>query len=433
MERIRKVLYTREEVNSLFEKENCCIYGAGKVAKTIVKYAANENYAIENVVVSSLEGNATDVLGVQVVELDDMKSKSQQYVLVVCLMEKSHQEIEERLEHTNFKDVYYISDSLFREVTYSMGNYEIENAQQLRTLYSQMVKRMDQHLKKTMELESKINKQKNDILKFTPRPCLEYVIINIVDHCNLKCKGCDHFACVADPYYVKFETIKNDVERLGKIFRNDYISQIAVMGGEPLLHPDLLNILKVVRDNFPYSTIRLTTNGLLLLNQDDTFWRVCRENDITIVNTKYPINLDFDAMKERAKRESVEFMYFEGTGDATVKTSFKKFINLKGNSNPVESFSNCHISNYGNFVMEGKFYGCPFICQSYRIFNEKFNQKLHITEKDYLDIYKVNDMQEIFDFCAKPKPYCRYCTGKSEGFEWTRSKQNIEEWLDVNL
>lgn len=80
--------------------------------------------------------------------------------------------------------------------------------------------------------------------------------------------------------------------------------------------------------------------------------------------------------------------------------------------------------------MEGKLYGCPFSCQSYRIFNQKFHQNLRITEKDYLDIYHVDTMEEIFEFASRPKYYCRYCKGLSQLNDWERSKGEISEWVD---
>lgn len=274
-----------------------------------------------------------------------------------------------------------------------------------------------------------LNKMRDQILRFVPRPYMEYVIFNILDHCNLNCKGCDHFACITDPYIVPYEIVRKDIIRMAELFHNDYIMQIAVMGGEPLLHPELLEILKSVRENFPYAIIRLTTNGLFLLKQSDEFWKVCREQGITIVNTKYPINLDYEGMKKKCAQENVKFVFFEGTGDDTVKTMSKKTISLAGTEDPVRRFAECNISNFGNFVMEGKLYGCPFCCQSYRIFNKKFDQKLRLTDKDYLDIYQVQDMQEILDFAAKPKPYCRYCSDLVRWFEWGQSKKDITEWI----
>lgn len=274
-----------------------------------------------------------------------------------------------------------------------------------------------------------INKMRDQLLRFVPRPYLEYLIINILDHCNLKCKGCDHFACVADPYLVPFQTLHDDIERMAEIMHGDNIVKIGIMGGEPLLHPDLLEILKDVRNKFPNAIIRLTTNGLLLLQQKEDFWAVCRDYNITIVNTKYPIKIDHEKMKEKAESEGVKFQFFDGTGDDTVKTSFKKIITLDGTNDPVISFAKCHCANYMNFLMEGRLYSCPFSCQSYRIFNKKFEQNLKMTEGDYLNIYKVQDMQEILEFAARPRPYCRYCSDLDRWHEWERSKQDISEWV----
>ena len=158
--------------------------------------------------------------------------------------------------------------------------------------------------------ETLIEVRKNE--RLVVKPYIEYIVLNILDHCNLKCKGCDHFACVADPYFVDKRTIYNDLKRLSRLFPDDEIKQMAVMGGEPLLHPDLLDILCMVRKFFPNTIIRLTTNALLLLKQPDEFWKVCRENKVTIVNTKYPIAIDYEKIEKKAKLENVKFRYFSG-------------------------------------------------------------------------------------------------------------------------
>lgn len=403
-----------QELEQLIKEKDCLLYCAGKVAKSIAKYLSWKDLLVDGILVTAKEGNPDEILGIPVFEIyqysmiHDIKRKT----VIVCAMENIHEDIEHILSNYEVEKILYVSDDLYHSIEFIVGDYDVETLQQI------------------SNINGRIKDFQNQMFKFIPRPCIEYLVVNILDHCNLRCKGCDHFACIADPYFVPIDTIRRDVERMSEVLHGDNVIKIAVMGGEPLLHPDLLEILEIIRINFPYAIIRLTTNGLLLLQQTDSFWKVCREQGITIVNTKYPINLDFDKMKEVACREKVRFQYFEDTGDETVKKSFKKVINLKGDCNPVKSFAECHISNYGNFLMEGKFYGCPFSCQSSRIFNQKFDQNLRITENDYLDIYKVINMQELFDFAARPKAYCRYCSGLIRGFEWTRSKQEMCEWVD---
>lgn len=407
-----KLLHNIEQLDRIFSKNSCLLYGAGKVARAVVKYAAIKKFQVDKILVSTLQGNDSEVMGIPVMSFHDYQGIKEDRCVLVAVMENLHNELEAELENSSFSGVYFLSDELYRKLVYFAGDYELDCVDRLQ------------------RIENEIAALENRIQRFVPRPCLEYMVLNILDHCNLRCKGCDHFACVADPYFVSYETIHQDLERLSEIFHEDYIMKIAVMGGEPLLHPDLLRILEDVRAYFPYTTIRLTTNGLLLLQQPDEFWRVCRENRVTIVNTKYPISLDFDRMKEKAADEGVKFQFFEGTGEGFVKKSFKKIINLRGDGDPVESFAQCHVSNRRSFLMEGKLYGCPFSCQSYRIFNDKFHQNLHMTEKDYLDIYKVSDMQEIFEFAARPKFYCRYCKGLSPLFDWERSERKMSEWVE---
>ncbi len=405
------MLNSIEQLEQILEENVCLLYGAGKVARAVIEYASRRKYRIEAILVSAPYENPNNIMGVPVYVKDKYTENLQNKCIIVSATENIYQELFQEITDLSCKKVF-VSDELFRSILYWIGNYELD------------------YLDKIERIGNGLSALEDKLLRLVPQPCLEYMILNILDHCNLRCKGCDHFACIADPYFVPYETIHSDLNRLSELFHGDYIMQIGVMGGEPLLHPELIKILWDVREHFPYTEIRLTTNGLLLLKQDDKFWKACRECNVIIVNTKYPINLKFDKMREKSESEGVRFQFFEGTGDHLVKKSFKKTINLKGNSNPVNSFVHCHMSNSKNFLMEGKFYGCPFSCQSYRIFNKKFNQNLRMTDKDVLDIYKVKNMQEILDFAARPKYYCRYCSGISPLFDWGRSKKEMSEWID---
>ena len=39
-------------------------------------------------------------------------------------------------------------------------------------------------------------------------------IVDIVDHCNLNCKGCGHFSPLASKSFLDLETFENDLRRL---------------------------------------------------------------------------------------------------------------------------------------------------------------------------------------------------------------------------
>jgi MoaA/NifB/PqqE/SkfB family radical SAM enzyme len=262
----------------------------------------------------------------------------------------------------------------------------------------------------------------------TPQPQLQYFALNILDHCNLRCKGCDHFAAIAEKRFVSLDNIKKDLARMSKIL-NGEIPRIGIMGGESLLHPQLKEILICARLYFPGAVLQLLTNGLLLLKQDEDFWRICREQNILIVNTKYPINLDHDAIKKTANAQNVMFKYYEGTEENT-KTSYKIPLDIEGRQDPRKSFINCFHANMLPLLMEGKLYPCT-VAPNVRHFNKRFGTHLEMEDSDSLDIHRVNKASEIINFLCCPKPFCRYCDvhNRSYGHKWERSKFEISEWV----
>jgi Radical SAM superfamily/4Fe-4S single cluster domain len=282
--------------------------------------------------------------------------------------------------------------------------------------------------RKLREANERIQFLEGCLRALTPQPRLTFFVMSIVDHCNLRCQGCDHFAAIARKRFVSLDDIVRDATRMSEFFR-DEVEEMRVLGGEPLLHPQLEEILVEVRKCFPQTKISLTTNGILLPRQDEKFWTVCRENRITIVNTKYPINLDHAAIEESARVHEVAFEYYGQTGKMT-KTSFKVPLDLAGGQDPRESFMRCYHANHAVLVMEGRIHTCT-VAPNAHIFSERFGADLALTERDYLDIHKAQSKQEILEFLATPKPFCRYCNvaARSYGHPWERSKQEMSEWL----
>jgi len=267
----------------------------------------------------------------------------------------------------------------------------------------------------------------NGMVRSLPITHLTNFVLNVCDHCNLRCKGCDHFACIADERFVPLESIQRDVFRMAEL-TNGEVDYIGIMGGEPLLHPDIIEIMVAARQALPKTWIRVVTNGILLLNMSEDFWNCCRDNDITIVNTKYPINLKYEQIQETARAHGVKFEFYGNSGKVQ-KTSYKLPLDINGRQNPSRSFWRCFHVHSCMFVSDGKFYPCT-MAPNIQHFNKKFGTNLEITEDDYLDIYKVQNKNEIFEFLAKPIPFCRYCMTdkRTFGHPWERSKQQMSEW-----
>ena len=118
-----------------------------------------------------------------------------------------------------------------------------------------------------------------------------YFEVHLVDHCNLNCQSCDNFSPLADEIYVNKLKFNRDLRRLS-ILAKDKIKNVRMLGGEPLLHPEVSTFLKISRNYFPEANVRLTTNGIKLSKMPENFWRTCNETKAIIEITYYPININ---------------------------------------------------------------------------------------------------------------------------------------------
>ena len=82
--------------------------------------------------------------------------------------------------------------------------------------------------------------------------------VEITNKCNLYCKHCYNDSKFQNRVFLNVGVIEN----LYKTFSNNNIEQISISGGEPLLHPDILNILRYAND-YQVKT-QLITNGIFL-------------------------------------------------------------------------------------------------------------------------------------------------------------------------
>jgi organic radical activating enzyme len=265
------------------------------------------------------------------------------------------------------------------------------------------------------------------IIRITPQTNLAYFAVHIVEHCNLKCQFCDHFAPLAEEEFANIKVFERDFARLSELLDAE-VDRIGLMGGEPLLHLQLIDFLYVARKYFPKTKLQLVTNGILLLKQTEDFWKACRNNDIIIVNTKYPLKLDFDRIKEVAKKHDVRFEHYGNSGE-TLKKSSHIPLDIEGKQDAYMNFIKCFHANNCCFLAKGKLFTCT-VAPNIRHFNKFFNKNITLTNADYIDIYKARNAEEIMQFLCRPVPFCKYCyvEKRTFGHEWQTSRKDVKEW-----
>lgn len=91
---------------------------------------------------------------------------------------------------------------------------------------------------------------------------IHYLRISLTDRCNLRCVYCLPEDC-------EFHSIPElmttaEVIRLTRIFARMGTNKIRLTGGEPSIHPEIIDIVKGIRTIAVIRSVSMTTNGMLL-------------------------------------------------------------------------------------------------------------------------------------------------------------------------
>lgn len=271
-----------------------------------------------------------------------------------------------------------------------------------------------------MKSELKVNKLK-------PLSLLNFEV-HITDHCNLNCRGCIHFSPLSEESFLSIEEFKKDFRQMHELC-GENVSQIVLLGGEPLLHPQITDFLYIARQYFKKCDLILLTNGILLDKMDEHFWQACNQNCISLKCTKYPIKVNYELFEKIARNYGVEITYQNDLEEGE-KMMFKFPFDLQGTQPIKWNYEHCTRSNFCITLKHGKLFTCPLAAHAH-IAKDFFDLDMELSNDDSIDIYKVHSFEEITKFLVTPKPFCRYCNIKviPEQQKWSVSTKDFEEWF----
>lgn len=251
--------------------------------------------------------------------------------------------------------------------------------------------------------------------------------IQVVEHCNLNCASCTHFSSIAKEKFVDKKSFYEQLEKAYVIFK-DYAKSLKIMGGEPLLHPELTELLILARQAMPEMKITLQTNGILLNQMSEEFWKVCHKYDIFIRITRYPVKLDISEIYEIAQKYCVNIKCHPSEN---IIKSFNKYpLSVLGENVATESYEKCKIKQRYVVIKEGRLYPCPIVA-NIEHFNTAFGKNLMRKDADSIELDSVNQINEYFDFANKCIAFCKYCKAGEYEREigWKTSNKTIDEWV----
>lgn len=272
----------------------------------------------------------------------------------------------------------------------------------------------------------------NNIREFSllEKPLIGYVEINLVNHCNLKCKGCTHFSNICDKYETSVKQFNHDLKRLSELVDVDLIR---LMGGEPLLHSELSKILDIARKYFPNSKIALVSNGLLIPKINNQLIECIKNNNILF-------NISLYQPTYKMANKIISFLnenninYFFGNGckqknESLLIREFHTCLTTNKGNNPEKANNLCY-GRYFPFVKDGFISRCsyPLLIQ---YLNEKCNSNFKTTENDFKKIDMFQNGDELIEYLEHFCDFCAYCTDKKlRRFQWQISdKTNLNDYI----
>ena len=251
---------------------------------------------------------------------------------------------------------------------------------------------------------------------------LLYLETHVADTCNLKCRGCMHFSNIAiHPNYPDLQKFEQDFKRLSELFRNIFI--IRLMGGEPLLNPELSSYIKIVRQYFPAAELRIVTNGLLIPRQPDNLWEVMRSCHAAMDISPYPPTMEkIEELTKKLDKEGIPY----GT-IAEKLQNFRKSLTLSPHHNPEKATRLCG-SAHCHFLRDGRISKCP-LPLLIGDFNHEYG--CAIESKDIYDIYSEQSGAALKEKLEQYADMCRYCPDEAAFIPWQRTQQDacMEDWV----
>lgn len=258
------------------------------------------------------------------------------------------------------------------------------------------------------------------ILKDATKPIIHHLEVHAADGCNLNCKGCLHFSNLY--HQDDLPDVDVSLQTIEEIGKHCEIFQLRILGGEPLLNPKLEKFLLRLREILPDSDIAVISNGILIPRMKKSLYQTMKEKYIGFNLTLYAPTLK---MKDRIYNTLEENGVAYGSHEA-MTDKFEKFLLTHPQETDTQPYTTCEPRGI-LIIKDRHIYKCPI-----EAYIGKFYQRfqLCLQKVDGLEVNNIDNWDKVvYDLYTKPGDMCRYCSEKSEFFEWGNGNPTPKDWL----
>ena len=227
---------------------------------------------------------------------------------------------------------------------------------------------------------------------------------HIVDHCNLTCAECCSLSPLLPAWFAHPESIAADLKIAAQVLKP---RMFKLVGGEPLLHPELERIMAYAKESGIAPTISVTTNGLKLGDMAESFWQAVDALTISLYpKPGLPAKL-IAHIEKQAARFNVRLNWKK-------QDNFTVMNRTQPNSNATEVqgiYHDCWIRERCHMIRDSMFYTCTRPAHFHTLHKGTIDFKA-----DGLPLHEGPKMLDaLLAYLQREKPLeaCRHCLGGS--------------------
>jgi len=174
---------------------------------------------------------------------------------------------------------------------------------------------------------------------------------HVVDHCNLTCAGCCSLSPALPARFDDPATLARDLTRAARVLAPRVFK---LVGGEPLLHPELAALAAAARASGIAPRVSITTNGLLLARAPDAVWAAVDAVTVSLYPRVGPSDDERARLTARAAEHGVALNWKR-------QDHFVAMDRASPCDDPAENaavFNRCWIRERCHLLRDGVFYTC---------------------------------------------------------------------------
>lgn len=225
----------------------------------------------------------------------------------------------------------------------------------------------------------------------------------LTNQCELNCYSCEHNCGIyKNAWFISLKEVENNLQILKKEMKN--LQELILIGGEPLMHPQIKEICLLIRKYFPKLHCSIGTNGIKLFN-NLLLSKFLTDLKFDINISIYPVNLEkYELLFNELDTKNIPYNY------QSSKVLFSKIILDKQGKQSNNTIICSKIKNNPIFTLyKNKIYNCELSC-CFDAFN--FPEKENI---DFIKLQESNLEEKIYKLYENQQFRCKYCITSSEG------------------